>query len=507
MKNFIHVLLLFVFVQLTEAQQKPNIVFILTDDQGYGDASYLNEHSKIPTPNIDRLASQGVIFTDAHSSSSVCTPTRYGILTGRYNWRSTLKKGVLGGYSGALIKPDRKTLPRMLQEEGYQTACIGKWHLGWTWGDIDKGADHVDFAKPVTDGPVTRGFDYFYGIPASLDMVPYVYVENDHVTAVPDHESKGVNRSIEDPEYEGKFWRKGPTGSDFVHQEVLPNFVDHATRYIREKAAGESPYFLYLPLPAPHAPILPSEEFRGKSGVSPYADFVMMVDAEIGKVLQAIEDSGESENTIVVFASDNGPAPAADLETLQEKGHNSSYIFRGYKADLFDGGHRIPCIVRWPGKFEPKKVGTTICLTDFMATFAGITGYDLADNEGEDSFDLMPLLLDHSRENYRREATVHHSINGDFTIRQGKWKLLLAPGSGGWSYPRPGKDDEVLATLPPYQLYDMQKDPGERHNLYNKRPKIVRRMKGILEGYISNGRSTPGTPQSNDGEKIVLREE
>jgi arylsulfatase A-like enzyme len=485
------------------AQENPNIVFILADDLGYGDVSCLNEKGKIPTPNIDRIAKEGVTFTDAHSSSSVCTPTRYGILTGRYNWRSTLKEGVLGGYSKALIPEDRTTMASMLKDEGYHTGCIGKWHLGWSWAGTDKGIDSIDYSQPISHGPITVGFDYFYGIPASLDMVPYVYVENDRITSVPDRETKGDNRKIGDPEYNGRFWRKGLTGGDFVHEDCLPNLTRRAVDFIVTHAKKSSPYFLYFPMPAPHTPILPSKEFQGKSGLNAYADYVMMVDAEVGKVLDAIEQNGEKENTIVVFASDNGCAPAADLETLEGKGHYPSYIYRGYKADLFDGGHRIPCMVRWPSKLKPHRIEETICLTDFMATFASVTGYRLKDNEGEDSFNLMPLLEDHARE-YKREATVNHSINGSFTIRKGKWKLLFSPGSGGWSYPRPGKDDDVIATLPPYQLYDLESDPGETHNLYQEQPEVVKELKALMMKYIKEGRSTPGKPQKNDGKETSL---
>jgi len=494
----------FAGVANAQAQTKPNIVFILADDLGYGDVSCLNANGKIPTPNLDRLAREGVVFTDAHSSSSVCTPTRYGILTGRYNWRSILKEGVLGGYSKALIPEDRTTMASMLKDEGYQTGCIGKWHLGWTWANMDKGIARIDYSKPISHGPTTLGFDYFYGIPASLDMVPYVYVENDRPTSVPDHETKGDNRKLGDPEYEGKFWRKGLAGSDFDHQDCLPNLTRRAVGYIETHAKESSPYFLYFPMTAPHAPLLPSKEFQGKSGLNAYGDFVMMVDAEVGKVLDAIEQSGEKENTIVVFASDNGCSPAADFETLKSKGHNPSYIYRGYKADLFDGGHRIPCLVRWPAKLKAHQVDQTICLTDFLSTFASITGYQLKDNEAEDSFSLMPLLSGSSVRKYGREATVSHSINGSFTIRQGDWKLLFAPGSGGWSYPRPGKDDDVIATLPPYQLYNMKTDPGEEYNLYKEKPAVIKELRALMLKYIKDGRSTPGKPQKNDGKEPSL---
>ena len=472
-------------------QRQPNIVFILADDMGYGDVSYLGgDSSRLNTAHIDRLAREGFIFTDAHSSSSVSTPTRYGILTGRYNWRSDLKEGVLYGYDKALIPQGRETIASMLKRQGYTTAGIGKWHLGWDWANVDAGKEKVDFSQPIQNGPTTRGFDYFYGIAGSLDMAPYVYVENDRVTALPDRET--VN--------EGKYswWRKGPTGSDFEHEQVLPNVVGRACDYIKEKAQSDQPYFLYLPLPAPHTPILPSAEFRGKSGLGEYGDFVLMVDAMVGQVLDAVAASGEEENTIVVFTTDNGCSPAAGIDELKALGHSPNSIYRGHKADLFDGGHRIPCVLRWPAGAKPHRVEQTICLTDFYATFAAINNYRLRDSEGEDSYNLLPAIRSEREIAPIREATVHHSIEGQFTIRQGDWKLLLSPSSGGWSAPTP-TDTAALALLPPVQLYDMRVDPGERNNMEADHPEVVDRLKNLLIKYIKEGRSTPGVPQRNDG--------
>lgn len=485
----------------SEAKAKikdPNIVFILADDLGYGDVSCLNQDSKIRTPNLDRMAASGIRFTDAHSSSAVCTPTRYGILTGRYNWRSTLKQSVLSGFSKALISSDRTTMASMLKERGYQTGAIGKWHLGLDWAKTNPTDDSVDYTKPIENGPTTLGFDYFFGISASLDMPPYVYIENNRVTGLPDHTTEGNNIKAGDPGSDGSYWRKGPTGSDFDHRDCLPNVIRHAIRFIEEKTLSEKPYFLYLPLPAPHTPILPSKEFQGKSGLNSYADFVLMVDSKVGEVLDAIERSGEKENTLVVFTSDNGCSPWADFPALIEKGHNPSYIFRGTKADLFDGGHRVPCLMQWPDRIKAgRTVSQTICLTDFMRTLAEITGYKLADNEAEDSYNLLPAMLHPENKKIIREATVSHSINGSFTIRQGDWKLLLAAGSGGWSSPKPGKEEEGL---PPVQLYKLNNDPSENKNLQAENPEMVRKLTALLKKYIEDGRSTPGKPQKNDGE-------
>ncbi|WP_297906046.1 arylsulfatase [uncultured Parabacteroides sp.] len=473
---------------------KPNIVFIFADDMGYGDVSALNENSKLQTPNIDRIAHEGVIFTDAHSSSSVSTPSRYSVLTGRYNWRSTEKFGVLNGYSKALIREDRRTIAHVLRDCGYETAAIGKWHLGWDWNNIEAGKDSVDFSKPIANGPTSRGFDYYYGIAASLDMAPYVYVENDKVTALPDRitENKGGYG----------WWRKGPTGADFEHERTLPHLVDKAVEYIWEKSGNNKPFYLYLPLPAPHTPILPVKEYQGKSGLNPYGDFVLMVDDMVGRVMKALKDTGADENTIIVFSTDNGCSPEANFNLLQEKGHSPSYIYRGHKADLFDGGHRVPCVVRWPARIKPHVVNQTICLTDFFATFAAIADYRLKDTEGEDSYDIRPLLLNEKESGTIREATVHHSIDGDFTIRKGEWKLLLSPSSGGWSFPRPGRDDEVIKTLPKVQLYNMKEDPSETNNVCAEHPEIVKELRALMIKYIKDGRSTPGIPQKNDGPEV-----
>ena len=479
--------------QQPQEQKKPNIVFIFADDMGYGDVSALNENSKIQTTNIDRIASEGVTFTDAHSSSSVSTPSRYSLLTGRYNWRSDLKSGVLMGYNKALISPDRRTIASVLRDQGYQTACIGKWHLGWDWNNIEAGKDSVDFSKPITNGPTTRGFDYFYGIIASLDMAPYVYVENDMPTALPDRET--VNDGM-------KYWRKGPTASDFDHEQTLPNFINRAVDYIHDNSKEDKPFYLYLPLPAPHTPILPIKEYQGKSGLNPYGDFVLMVDDMVGKVMKALKEAGVEENTIIVFSTDNGCSPQAKFDELQAKGHYPSYIYRGHKADLFDGGHRIPCVVRWPARVKPHVVDQTVCLTDFFATFAAVADYQLRDSEGEDSYNILPLLLNEKEGEVIREATVHHSINGDFTIRKGEWKLLLSPGSGGWSFPKPGTDDEVIKTLPSVQLYNMQSDPAEKNNVYAEHPEVVKELKDLMIKYVKEGRSTPGTPQKNDGPEV-----
>lgn len=498
-KVFIILSFLSCFLTAT-AQSKPNIIYILTDDLGYGDVSSFNENSKIKTPNIDKLAAEGMKFTDAHTSSSVCTPTRYGILTGRYNWRSRLKEGVLSGIAKTLIPNSRTTVASMLQKNGYQTAFIGKWHLGWGWHKTDstdtdnlenQNFQTVDFTKPVTNNPNDLGFNYFYGISGSADLAPYVYVENGKATKIPDTISENKDRY--------GAWRKGPISSDFIHEEATPNFVNRAIKYIKESQENKKPFFLYLPLPAPHTPILPTKEWQGKSDLNPYGDFVIMLDEYIGQLLKAVSDTGIEKNTLIVFTSDNGCSPVANFKLLAEKGHKPSAHYRGYKADLFEGGHRVPFIVKWPKKIKKGSVSDeTICTTDFMATCAEIIQYPLQPNEAEDSYSILPLLTNKKVQNPIREATVHHSINGNFAIRKGDWKLLLSPDSGGWSYPNPKKDQKIIATLPAIQLYNLKTDPSETNNLQAIETEKVNELKALLIKYIKEGRSTPGLPQKND---------
>jgi arylsulfatase A len=472
--------------------QKPNIVYILADDMGYGDLSCLNPSSKIHTPQLDDLAAQGMIFEDAHASSSVCTPSRYSILTGRYNWRSSLKSGVLWGYSRHLMEPGRMTVASFLRQHGYYTAVIGKWHLGWDWGTFDEkpaqdDGNNVDFGKPVENGPDSYGFGYSYCISGSLDMSPYVYVENGSVTAQPDRYTENTEKF--------SWWRKGPTGADFYHADVLPNFTRRSVKFIEEHAAIGEPFFLYFPLPAPHTPILPAPQFQGKSGTNPYGDFCLQVDDTVGQIMKALENAGITQNTILVFASDNGCSPEVDFEQLAGLGHRPGYVFRGAKADIYEGGHRIPLIVRWPAEIRGGSIcDETVCLSDLLATCSEIIGVELPDSAGEDSVSNLALWRGQKLDSPLREATIHHSIDGSFSIRKGNWKLEMCPGSGGWSHPRPGIESEGL---PPIQLYDLSVDVGERQNVANSHPEIVEELTTLLTHYVVNGRSTPGVRQQN----------
>jgi arylsulfatase A-like enzyme len=486
---------------------RPNIIFILCDDLGYGDVKCNNPECKIATPNFDRIASAGMRFTDAHTTSSVCTPTRYGVITGRYNWRSRLQTGVLGGISPPLIAPDRLTVAKFLQQQGYHTACIGKWHLGMDWprkpntssfdDQIEKGPEgwNVDFTQPIANGPNRVGFDYYFGISASLDMVPYTYIENDRVTVLPT-----VDKVF--PLMPGRptgTTRKGPGASEFEATDVLPTLTRKVVACIGNHAVGAragKPFFLYVPLNSPHTPIAPTSEWQGRSGLNPYADFVMQTDACIGQISDALQQNGLTDNTLLIVTSDNGCSPQADFPALAAKGHNPSANLRGHKADIWDGGHRVPFLVRWPARV---KAGSTsdqlVSLVDFMATCAQILGVRLPDNAAEDSVGLLPILLG-TADKPMREALVHHSIQGKFSIRAGSWKLELCPGSGGWSQPR--DPQAVKQRLPNVQLYDMAKDISEQRNLQAEHPDVVKRLLTILEKYVADGRSTPGAPQKND---------
>jgi len=476
---------------------RPNIVYILADDLGIGDVRAFNPRGKISTPMMDRLAAEGMRFTDAHSGSAVCTPTRYGVLTGRYAWRTRLAKGVCWGYSPPLIAEGRTTAASLLKGQGYNTACVGKWHLGLKWAlkdpqnlpSDDQGEkwDNIDFAQPIAAGPNQVGFDYFFGNSASLDMDPHVYIENDRVTRVPDRIDPGSGGT--------KFWREGPIGDDFRHIEVLNKLTEKAVDYIKTQNE-EKPFFLYFPLTAPHKPIIPTAKFQNQSGLNEWGDFVMQVDWTVGQVMRAVESQGLAENTLLIVTSDNGATPGADFETLGRHGHDPSHHFRGHKADIFEGGHRVPFVARWPAVIDAGTISSqTICHTDLLATVAEITGAELPPDAGEDSVSILPLL-NQTADGPVREATVHHSINGSFAIRRGHWKLCLCPGSGGWSTPSPG--DAKEQGLPANQLFDLSTDVAETDNVQAQQPEVVRELTSMLQRYVDEGRSTPGTRQDND---------
>lgn len=489
------IVMLFSIVHLScddipEKQSKPNIIYILADDLGYGDLTCLNPESKIKTSNIDQLAAEGIRFTDAHSGSSVCTPTRYGIMTGRYSWRSALKEGVTWTNDKHIIPADRLTVASLLKSKNYATACVGKWHLGLDWQVDDDG--NMLWDLPISNGPNSNGFDYFFGIKASLDIPPYFYIENNQITA-------STIDSIEFSPPPTKFWRAGPIGNDFEMEEVLPTLMSKSVNFIKEQADNQDPFFLYFPLPAPHTPIIPTEEFLGKSNTNVYGDFVYMVDHVVGEVMRALEETGQADNTLIIFTDDNGCSPNAGFEELEALGHDPSYEYRGHKADIYEGGNRVPFIARWPGKIKAGSSSSEIiCLTDFMSTVADIVDYDLPSNAAEDSYSILPVMLGESYEKPLREATIHHSVNGSFAIRQDDWKLIFCPGSGGWSYPVP--DTAFAMNLPPVQLYNLKDDIAEQNNLQGIEKDKVEDLTILAEEYIKRGRSTPGPDQTNEGQ-------
>ncbi|MDA1049902.1 MAG: arylsulfatase [Planctomycetota bacterium] len=478
-----------------EASNRPNIVFILADDLGSGDLGCYNSNSKIPTPAFDELAAGGMRFTDAHTPSSVCSPTRYGVLTGRYAWRSRLKQGVLWGYSRSLIEPGRTTVASLLKQQGYTTACVGKWHLGFQTPDLaakdlppasavlpENHPHAVDYAKPLLPGPNTVGFDYFFGIPSSLDMEPYVYVENDRPLEQP---TETIAKSEHRRNGGGGFWRGGPIAPSFKHIDVLPTITAKATAWIGEQSA-DKPFFLYFPLNAPHTPWLPTDEFRGKSQAGYYGDFVTQVDWVVRQVMNSLDEHGFDDNTLLIVTSDNGSHwPVGDIEKWQ---HAANLHYRGQKADIWEGGHHVPFIARWPGKIKAgSQSSETICLTDLMATAAAVSDVTVPDDAGEDSFNLLPALLGQPLDKPIREATVHHSMNGTFSIRSGDWKLVADNlGSGGFTAPRVVKPE---AGGPGGQLYNLADDPTEATNVWIEYPDIVARLSARLTKLQAAGRS------------------
>jgi arylsulfatase A len=459
------------------AAKRPNLVLILADDLGYGDLKCYNPESKIPTPRIDRLAAEGMRFTDAHTPSAVCSPTRYGILTGRYAWRTRLKSGVLDGYSPALIEPGRMTLASLLRAYGYRTACVGKWHLGLGSGQP------ADYARPLVPGPNSVGFDESFILPASLDMPPYVFVENGLATPAP---SQRIAASQMRRHGGNGYWREGAIAPGFRHENTLPTLAARAVRFVKQQTR-EKPFFLYFPLTAPHTPWMPKDEFRQRSAAGYYGDFVAQVDATVGMLLDALDEHQFADNTLVIFTSDNGAhwLPA----DIQQWGHRANANWRGQKADIWEGGHRVPFIVRWPREVAPGSHGDQlICLTDVLATMAAIVGHQLPRDAGEDSFNILSALTHQKTARPTRAAIVHHSADGTFAIRDGPWKLATKLGSHGFSEP---KNVEATPGGPQGQLYHLGDDPTESHNRWLEHPDVVKRLTQLLDDYQRQGHSRP----------------
>ncbi len=482
-------------VELAVAKSPPNVIVVMADDLGIGDVSPTNPECKIKTPKLQQMADEGLTFLDAHTPSSVCTPTRYGLLTGRYNWRSRLAKGVLNGTSDHLIPPDRPTLGHLMRASGYHTAMIGKWHLGWDW---NKQGKQIDFSKPIVNGPDINGFDQYYAHCGSLDMPPYVWVDTGKATAIPTRE-EGVTRA----EDRYGWYRKGPISPDFEIENVLPHLFEKSIEHVKQHAGGDEPFFLYLALPAPHTPIVPVPPFKDASGMNPYADFVMQVDHHMGELLAAVKQAGIDNNTLVMFTSDNGCSPQANFEALAEFGHAPSAVYRGHKADIYEGGHRVPFIVRWPGTVDGgRSTDALACLTDVYTTLREITQQEPQPRGGEDGFSLMPIFEGEATS--RRTSLISHSISGEFAIREGDWKLCLCRGSGGWSEPK--ENTAKKRGLPKMQLFNLAKDPGEQNNLLDSEPEKVEHLLELLQQHVQQGRSTPGPALENDREVTFLQQ-
>jgi arylsulfatase A-like enzyme len=491
------------------AESRPNVLVILADDLGYGDVSCYNPtRGKLQTPHIDRLAGQGLRFTDGHSSSGVCSPSRYTLLTGRYHWRSRLQSGIVQYLEEPLIAPDRLTVAGLLKRHGYHAACIGKWHLGWDWKipaaqrelfapprgqpnpevtDEHRAAWREVYSRPIEGGPTTRGFDEYFGTDVP-NWPPYAFIENDRTRGIP---MQFLPDELRRNHLAGL---PGPALADWKLLNVLPALTERACEYIARRAKTGEPFFLYLPLTTPHTPLAVNAQWRGKSGLnSRVADLVLETDAAVGRVLAALEESGVAENTLVLFTSDNGFAPYVGVRELEAQGHFPSGPLRGYKADAWEGGHRVPFIMRWPEAIKPGGVsGQLVHHADLIATVADVLGAELPENAGEDSVSLLPLLRGDDRP--VREHSISHAASGLASLRKGSLKILFGRTGGGYAE----FNEPPAADAPAVQLYDLADDIGESKNLAAARPQVVAELTELMEKLVVNGRSTPGKPQKND---------
>lgn len=467
--------------------KKPNIIIILADDMGWGLVQAYNHTSVIPTPNINSLAEEGMLFTNAHTASAVCTPTRYGLMTGRYPWRTRLKQGVLFPPAKPLISEDRLTLGSLLKKQGYYTAVVGKWHLGLGWAMKD--STHINFNRPVTHSPNSFGFDYSFIIPASLDMPPYCYIKNGHVVEKP---------TVHVPK--SKFGRAGLAVPGLEPEDVLPRLTKEVVKVVNEHANQKGdkapPLFLYYALTAPHTPIAPSKRFRGKTQMGRFGDFVYEVDWVVGKIMKALRDKHMVKNTLLIFTADNGTSPAGAREAMKN-GQDVNGPWRGYKTDIWEGGSRVPFIARWPGHVP---AGTTqdalISLNDMLATFAVITGANLPPSAGVDSYNILSVMLHKKVKIPPRTSTIIQSSSGYFGILHPPWKAAFVAGSGGWGS-SPHTKGALKRGLPRVQLYNLSVDKGETNNLQAGYPNIVWMLRHLLLHYIDRGRSTPGPMEQN----------
>ncbi|MEM9366507.1 MAG: arylsulfatase [Planctomycetota bacterium] len=478
---------------LVGEEVRPNIVLIYGDDMGIDSVSAFNEKLGLRTPNLDRLASEGMSFMDAHSTSGVCTPSRYSLLTGRYHWRSRLKKGIVRKWERPLIENGRLTIPGMLRQHGYKTEMIGKWHLGFDWpkdgGGTTETLQEIDFTGSIKGGPNAIGFDHWFGDDVP-NWPPFAWREDDRLIG----EITTTSQELGLTKFIGV--NEGPAVGDWQLDAVLPEYAKRCSSFIREQAESDQPFFLYFAMPSPHTPIVPNEVWKGKSGVSDYADFLLETDWAVGELLNALDESNQAKETLVIFTTDNGTSPKADFKELEAGGIRLTEHWRGYKSDVFEGGHRAPFIMRWPAHIEPAtRSDQTITQADVMATLADVVGHEIPKDAAEDSLSLLPIASGDDDGTPLHDAIIHHSGNGYFAIRSGPWKLLFCRGSGGWSSPK--ENEAIKRGLPPTQLYHLEKDPKETNNVVDQNPEIVKRMTVMLLDIVKRGRSTNGPVQQN----------
>lgn len=485
------------------ASRPPNVVLILADDFGVGDIQAHYPANKVPTPALDRLVREGRTFTDAHSPSAVCTPSRYGLLTGRYSWRTRLQEWVLAVYEPPLIAADRPTLPGFLRRHGYRTSCIGKWHLGWDWPGPQEGRMTAvqngqkdlawDFDRPIRSGPTTRGFDHYFG-PDVPNFPPFTFIEDDRVGIAPTARYRPADdQGVVLP----KVFTGAPMAPGWRFDRILPEITSRAAREIRGQAGKDAPFFLYFALTSPHEPVSPSEAFRGRSGIAPVADFLMETDWAVGEVLRALDEADLARDTLVVFTADNGHAPYTGWNQLVAAGHHPSGPYRGHKGDIWEGGHRVPFVVRWPGRVAAGSVSPQlVCLTDLFATLAEIAGLPLPEQAAEDSLSFLPAALGRPATGPVRANLVNHSNHGEFAYREGEWKLVLR-NAGPLAQSR-GKPRVT-------ELYHLGDDLAETRDLARDRPGDVERLRAGLDRVVAAGASRLARGAANDTEVRVDR--
>lgn len=469
-------------------QNKPNIVIIYADDMGYGDLNIQNTDSKIPTPYMDQLASEGMRFTDAHSSSGICSPSRFAMLTGMYHWRR--QHNIVNSFEKPFFNESDITFPQVLKEHGYATACIGKWHLGWDWEFKNEPAglvtvDDIDWSKPVSGGPVDRGFDYYFG-DGTINFPPYAWIENDRIIEAPTEMMYPDNIGYETKEGRWEF-RPGPRVKNWNPYEVLPALTEKGIEWIHQQD-GNKPFFLYFSFPSPHAPIIPNDEFDGTSGAGAYGDFIVQTDWVTGQILKALEDKGFDDNTIVIFTSDNGPEQYA-FERARAYNHFSMGDLRGLKVDIWEGGHRVPMIIKWPGHIEAGSVSDKlISQIDYMSTLAAATGINLPEGVAPDSYNFLPTLLGETYDFPEREVLIHNTYEAKWAVRKNDW-LYMNVSSG--EHRRMPEFFKELRGYTDFEteglLFNFKDDIEQRVNLYDDYPEKVREMDRLINVYKEQG--------------------